>query len=301
MAASREAVVELNPKRSGEYSYVVKPREPWQSTFAFAIGGRPDGLLIASRVHDVRWTTAFAGKMNTIAEDSGLEMIMDVDRLGEDVLVLAGRRSKSGVYLEDGVWAFRGKIRGDKIDLQPFYVSPEGPGAASFNNCVVLDLPRVRFLADGRFLFVPGVDPDVLLFDAAGKLLKRWSTADLGISSGCDIPADRKDEVARDPTARWTWLNRRLLVDDIVELPGGLALFVREFGAGLPKWTVVRLPLDARSIERAELPLETQLKQSRIAADRNGSQMAVLEYFLDREDARPRRIHIFQIPEAWLH
>ncbi len=303
LAASREAVVEVDPRRPGEYQYVVKPDdELWQKTFAFAIGGKPESLLVGSRAHEVRWRNTADGKMGTISSDSGLELIMDVDRSGDNVLVLAGRRSKNGEYLEDGAWGFRGKIVGEQLGLQPFYVSPEGLGAPSFNNCVVLDLPRVRFLQDGRFIFVPGVDPDIYLYDPAGQLLKRWSTAELGISFGCDIPEDQKDAVSRDPTARWSWLNRRRLVDEIVELPSGVALILREQSEGRTQWTVTKLPLDGRPIEKPQpLKIDSQFNQSRVAADRNGVQLGVLEYFLDREDSRPRRIHLFQIPEAWLH
>lgn len=148
--------------------------------------------------------------------------------------------------------------------------------------------------------FVPAVDPGILYFDSNAKLVREWSTSELGLDSGCAINSSQKEEVGREPKARWAWINRRKLVDEIIELPVRAAgLVIREFSAGKPSWKLLRLSLTDGSVSAVSAGVQTELSEARIAADTNGDRIAMLVYYLDRNDPRPRRVHILRIPPEW--
>src|SRR5436305_6560944 len=146
--------------------------------------GEPEGsfslLLAASSEYLVTsgpfWITWRSIASPTRAEDA-FDSIHDLDVAGDRFVILASRRGEKGQFAPEGAIAWTGSLRRGLSDLRPVAYDATGPGARNLGACSNFHMGGVRFLGDGSFLVVPGVQPGILLYSPEGKLIHTWDSA----------------------------------------------------------------------------------------------------------------------------
>jgi hypothetical protein len=193
----------------------------------------------------------------------------------DDRLVFIGSRREEGQWAPDGAIAWSGTLSKDLVDLHPVLFSALGANAHILGECGFSELSAVRYLRDGSYVLVPGVEPGVFLYGADGKLLYTWQTDRLGFLDRCDVSGPNRLLYARDPEARYQWLNHYKTVDDIVPLPEGPALLLREVQGGSTKWSLLILRRNAPP-SRIDIPIRAPSDVAFAKADIRGNRIAFL-------------------------
>ncbi|HPC83652.1 MAG TPA: hypothetical protein P5234_10195 [Thermoanaerobaculaceae bacterium] len=113
----------------------------------------------------------------------------------------------------------------------------------------------VRFLTDGSFLLVPGIEPGVYWYNSDGRLLRAWNSEALGLDVvGPSDPAGAR-RAASNRGAMLALRNALRLTDEILPLPEGPAVVVRHAREKDVVWTMSLLRRDG-SITSVELPIQ---------------------------------------------
>jgi len=198
-------------------------------------------------------------------------VISDVDVFGDRVVVLGGERDARMRWSPDGAIAWTGTLSHNLEDLHPILFADDGPQTKLMGFCDFLDMGGVRFLADGSFIVVPGVQPGILLFDRNGKFVRQWDSPPVPFEDRCTQTLQTATVLREHPNARVDWLNRRRMLDEVVALPSGPALVIRSINAGHALWDVV--PLDGSAAVR--LPV-TGSPQAHVKIDARGDRLAIL-------------------------
>jgi len=167
--------------------------------------------------------------------------LSDLDVHKDRIAILGAQRDEEGRFSPDGAIVWTGPIRQDPEKLQPVFYSASGPGARDFSACARMETGTIRFLADGSFLLVPGVEPDVYHYSAEGKLLGTWTSEAAGFDAKCDITEEEMYKLSVDEPGRWAWVNARRTVDEILPLPDAPGLLVRAVEDGKTSWRLRRL------------------------------------------------------------
>lgn len=203
------------------------------------------------------------------------EFIDDFDLHQDRLAVLGSRRNDDDLPGPVIAWMIDLEEGGEERPLLHSVDSRKGPWP--IDSCGSFELGAVRFLPSGELVIVPGVEPDIYLFDAQGKLKRTWPTGRLGLVESCDLDRKRIEYLARDQEARWRWINQRRTVDDIVPLPDGdIGLIVRDALAGPGvRWTLVRLGRDGRTTLSA-LPFRSETDRAFLRADVEDGRAVVL-------------------------
>lgn len=201
--------------------------------------------------------------------------IVDIDLHGHRLLIVGSRRDPAGRWAPEGAIAWIGSLRAGLADLKPVHYSSRGPDAMTVAQCGFLDPGAARFFDDGTFVIVPGVEPGVFLYDSKGKLQYTWDTAGLGIVDECDMPQEQRLLLMRDPEARYHWLSRRKIVDDVLPFRDGPALLVREVRGGVTHWRMVLLRRNAVPFQ-LDLPFSASSDVASLKADVRGNEIAFL-------------------------
>lgn len=209
------------------------------------------------------------------AHPISIEYLADLDVRRDEILLIGVRRDSEGRLAPDGAIVWRAALRRD-ADPEPVLGSATGPGAESMQDCAAVDLSQVRFLADGGFLVVPGVDPGIFLYDERGLLTRAWDTARLGIDTGCPPFREQQPSLGADPAARTRFLFSRRVVDEILDLPGGPAVVVRRAGGDGISWDLIQLDTESEHVDTRPLPLRGHGSGDRLKADVLGNRLAVL-------------------------
>jgi hypothetical protein len=221
---------------------------------------------------------AFAMAWKRIAESSIHNVPFDVIAaldVRDDRLVFVGSRREEGQWAPDGAIAWSGTLSKDLLDLHPVFFSALGAKAQILGDCGFSSVSAVRYLRDGSYVLVPGLEPGVFLYDPDGKLLYTWQTDRLGFLDRCDVSAQNKLLYARDPEARYQWLNHYRTVNDIVPLPEGPALLLREVQGGSTKWSLLILRRNAAP-SKIDLPIQAPSDVAIARADIRGNRIAFL-------------------------
>lgn len=117
------------------------------------------------------------------------------------------------------------------------------------------DSASVRFLTDGSFLLVPGIEAGAYWYDRDGRLLRAWNSEALGLDVvGQSDPAGAR-RAASNRGAMLALRNALRLTDEILPLPEGPAVVVRHARENDVKWTMSLLKRDG-SITSIELPIQ---------------------------------------------
>ncbi len=250
----------------------------------------PSFLVAAAPVHSLAWKRRDG---SSSSPELPFAAVVDMDMHQDRMLVLGAQRDDEGVWSPDGAIAWLGSLGAELGDLTPVFFSRDGAGARNMGDCAVLETGAVRFLADGSFLIVPGVEEGVFLYGPTGRLVRTWQADAIGLDVGCDLSPELHRRLASDGHFRQLdYLNRRRTLDEILPLASGPALVVREVSQGSTSWRLELLHPDG-SVASAALPVRSGSAYSHIRGDVLGDEVVLLmlEYGdLDVPPAEPPRL-----------
>lgn len=256
----------------------TKPGEFWAS---FRLGASSRYLAVAAPFGSLTWLPL--GRPQPRKE---LELdVMDLDVREDRLVALGARRDDRGQWAPTGAIAWLGSLDQELRDLKPVLFDNRGPGAPSLNACGSFELGAVRFMNDGSFLVVPGVQPGVHLYDASGKLLRTWDTGTLGIDTDCPSLTAEQARRLQEPVARVAWLNQQRTVDDVLSLPQGPALLVKHVTAGQTRWDLKVLHRQGGHSAHP-LPVSYSGFRGSLRADMRGDRVAFLRIGYSQDGTR---------------
>lgn len=229
-------------------------------------------LAVGQSAFLLRWQERNEGAP---AHSISVEYLADLDVRRDQILLIGVRRDSKGRLSPEGAIVWRAALSRD-TDPEPVLRSAAGPGAQSMQDCALVDLSQVRFLADGGFLVVPGVDPGIFLYDERSLLTRAWDTARLGIDTGCPPHPEQQPSLGADPAARTRFLSSRRVVDEILDLPDGPALLVRRADGDGIAWDLVQLDAESERVDTRPFPIRGYGSGDRIKADVLRDRLAVL-------------------------
>lgn len=205
---------------------------------------------------------------------SMFDAIIDLDVHGNHLLML-GSRTEGEKWAPDGAIAWMGSLDRNLKDLRPGLYSSQGARAMTVARCGFLEPGAVRFFSDGSFVVVPGVEPDVYLYDRTGKLVHTWQTAGLKVFDRCELPEPQVNALSADPEQRARWRAKRAMIDDVLATPAGPALLVHEIRGGSAHWTMIILRRNGPP-QKIALPFTSRSGVSSVRADVRGNRIAFL-------------------------
>jgi hypothetical protein len=183
--------------------------------------------------------------------------------------------------------AWIGSLDKELADLKTILFAKAGPGNPAMNLCGFLDLGKVRYLADGNLLVIPGVEGGGYLFSPQGRLLRTWEARDLGLEDGCDLSEKQGFQLAAEWRLRYsTWLNVHRVLDDLVPLPEGPGLLIRTRDGDTTRWQLRVLRDDGPPLT-LELPVTSPSPHAHLRADRLGADLVVMLKEIHDIGARP--------------
>lgn len=242
----------------------------------------PTRLLVASGVFQFGWLVRGAP---AALRTGWQEFIAGIDVHGDRAVFLGAERAEDGEFSPDGVIAWTARLGPEKLEeRKPLLVGKAGPGAAGMNGCFVLDKGGVRFFPDGSLFLLPGVESGAHLYDAEGRTLRTWDTGKLGYTDGCPVSAAEVPAINGDMTARLQWFNSHRVVDEVLALPTGPGIVVREWKNGAVRWDLVEL-LPGGGHKQETLPFHSSSNETFLSGDALGGKLA----FVLNESPPPRR------------
>jgi len=231
-----------------------------------------DRLVVGSMAFALRWKPRDAAVFESVHD---FEYIADLDVMADRLLVTGIRRDDEGRLGGDGSLAWLGRLGDPQGPFRPVLPSRDGPGVEAMENCAAMEVSAARFLADGSFLVVPGAEPGIFLYSEEGRLQRTWDSSALGILDACDMPREQSVHYSASPGSRLRWLNARRVVDEILPLPNGPAVVVRERFDDLTVWDLILLRADG-TVEVNRLPVSSQNPAARLRGDVRGDRVALL-------------------------
>ena len=269
LAAGTRGVVEIDRKgvvQATPISGGSGRRQLWMATRV----GVSDQLLVAAAP---AMSAAFlrSGRQGTV-ELRDYAAVLDVDVREDTALILGARRDSTGRWSPDGAMAWVDDGRGTS---RPVHFSEAGPRSDIVSWAGSLDLGAVRFMDDGSFVVVPGVEGGVFRYSPEGRLLQTWQSLSLGIAGGCSLDPEQRREVAASMEPRWRYWNQHLIVDDVVSWRGAPALLVRRPMRDRTEWEL-RVLGEGASARTVRLPVSSTSNRTRARMDLHGPQVAVL-------------------------
>jgi hypothetical protein len=242
-------------------------REPG-GAFSYFLGASPEFVATSGPLW-VTWRTIAAPPR---AEDA-FDSIHDIDVSKDQLLVVAARRDAKGRFAPEGAIAWIGSLRRGLADLKPVAYDATGPGVKNLNACSTFQMGGARFMKDGSFLVVPGVQPGIYLYSPEGKLLRTWDSATVGLDSDCgSLSQEQVRRYAVDWLGRAAWLNQRRILDDILPLQQGPGLVIRSVSQGQVHWTL-KVLTKAGGIPTYNIPLKSQNELSTLKGDVRGNKI----------------------------
>lgn len=259
---------------------------------AARVGASSRYLAIGAPAHTVAWRKLPAGELRAVA----LYTVVDLDVFEDRLVVLGARKDERERFAPDGAITWIGSLDNNLADLKPVHFSVAGPGARPMDACGAFETGAVRFLGDGTFLVVPGVEPGIFLYDRTGTLLRSWEARDVGLDADCGLNDEQMMLLSASLEARSAWINQRRVLDDIVALPQGAGLLVRQIANGRTGWQLKILRRDGRVSTHA-LPFTLPSPHWHLRADVRGERIAILvkEYAVSSPPA-PSRLIITTLP-----
>lgn len=280
LAAGTGGVVEIN--RSGKILATLLSAgngrdQLWMATRV----GVSDRLLVAAAPAFSAIFLRLGNQTPPLSRD--FAAVVDVDVRGGTALVLGARWDAAGRWAPDGAMAW---IDDGQSDPKPVHYSEAGPGSEIVSWGGPLDLGAVRFLDDGRFMVVPGVEGGAYLYSPDGRLLRSWQSLQIGIAEGCSLDPEQRREVSVGMEPRWRYWNQHLIVDDVVSWQGSPALLVRRPSRTETVWELRVLGADSAP-QTVRLPVSSTSSRTRARMDLRGSQVAVLLHESGHLDETP--------------
>lgn len=231
-----------------------------------------DLLAVGGFVYSYGWTRrSHQGLLGQYA----LEANVDLDLFGDRILILGVKRDEQRSYSPDGAIGWIGPLLEGSDGLAAVYYSSSGPGVRNFRNCDVMRMSVVRFLADGAFIIVPGFEEGVFLYTPERRLLRTWTSAEVGFDAGCDLTPEEEERFPGDPAGRIAWANQRRTVDDVLPLPEGPGLIVRSAGRDGTRWQLKTLHPDG-SVSSCGIPVTSSSRLAHLKGDLRGDEVVFL-------------------------
>lgn len=244
------------------------PGAPWLAT---RLALSDTHLVAGAPVFSYSWSKRSPLALETVPFD----VVVDLDLSGDRLLVLGALRDERQRFAPDGAIGWLGAVGGGRGALRPVLYSRDGAGARSMGECGMLHLGAARFLADGSFVLVPGVEPGVFWYGPSGDLRRAWESGEVGLEDECATVLGRTGDVAADPVLQNRWLAQRTTLDEILALPGGPGLVLRRTEGGINRWTLVRLD-SGGGVERIELPFTAPSGWAHLKGDVRGRRVVFL-------------------------
>ena len=282
----------VDPDRGGPGLVEASRRAGWRWVHLATDGDRLAGAYPAFHLW---WMDA---KFTDSGGSYSLEHIGDLDLGGGRLLILGLQRNEAGALAADGKIAWLGRLGADLTEFRPVLPSRAGPGASTLQDCALLLMSKVRFLADGSFVVVPGVDPGIFLFDTTGRLVRTWETAPLNLDQGCLLDEAQRRSFSTDLDARMAWLDRRRVIDEVVPLGKDIGLIVRSRIDGTTRWELLRLRAADGTVEHIDVPVVSPSRWTHLRGDVRGDRLVLLLTELEAEgwpDVPPPRLIVAHI------
>lgn len=234
-------------------------------TFCSGLAASPEYLV----THGPLWITWRSVSEPTRKEEA-FDSIHDLDVFQDRLLVVAARRDDKGRFAPEGALAWLGSLRKGLSDLRPVAYDASGPGGKTLGACSTFQMGGARFLADGSFLVVPGVQPGIHLYSAEGKLLRTWDSGPIGLDADCaSLTEQQIRRFATQFVPRVEWLNQRRTLDEILPLPQGPGLVVRSVSEGKARWSLKILRQDG-TVPTYTIPVSGQSEFAHLKGDVRG-------------------------------
>jgi hypothetical protein len=288
LALGRSGVMEVPLEVEGVPVRTVVEGEKGPKGFWFSsrLGVSSRFLVVGASIRTLLWQKWPASPR----QEAVFEFIEDLDVQADRLLVLGARKDAQERFAPDSVIAWIGSLSRDLSDLRPVQVSVAGPGARPMANCGTFEMGAVRFLPDGSFVVIPGVEPGIFLYQPGGTLSRTWDTAAIGLDTDCGSLDDKQHlRLAAQPEPRFAWLNQRRTVDDVLPLPEGAGLLVRSVREGRANWQLVLLGADG-AVTRLEISIAGNGPTSHLRGDVRQGRIVLLMYDYGRDGppAAPR-------------
>lgn len=268
-------------------------------------------LLVGSPIHGYKWLDRRNGVLQQPPASAVVPHVVDLDLYSGRALILGSRwgdeeEGGRSSFSPDGAIAWEVDLGVDRPHLRPVFHSSSGPGAETMNNCGIFELGGVRYLDDGGYVLVPGSEPGVYHYGADGKLLRTWDSEALGIDADCRMTVEKRDRWSASIYLRNVeWMNRRRIVDEVLALPGGAGVVVREVVGGETHWSLLLLQKNG-AVRNIPLPLSSPSPFARLSGDAHADRLAFVvedpaddrEHFDGSLSYAPRRLVIAELTLA---
>lgn len=273
LACGKEGVFEVSlGDRSSAPRLVVPGSGPGSVWLAQLLGVADKFLVVGAPAFQVLWSPRGA---TGGGGEAAFDVVEDLDAYRDRLLVLGWRRDAHGRSSPDGAMAWLGSLAKNLTDIRPVFFSARGPGSDVMGRWHLTEGGKVRFLSDGSFVIVPGVEPGVYRYSPNARLEHTWDSSALGIDVASDDSAEHSDRVAVDFAARAAFVNARCVVDDVIPLSQGPGLLLRRVERGRVVWRLRVLKADGGTLD-AGVPLDVDSPNWHISADARGDRLVVL-------------------------
>jgi len=255
---------------------IADSKRPRQFKVFCFLGVSPSHMVVAATAEDIgirRLGGQYEGDDRMARTRIG--RVDGLDLSGSTILLL-GMPAWDQIpkWAPTGTIAWMGPLTGvAKAGLwRPLLSDVAGPGAKSYTRCSGIGLGAARFLSDGSAVVVPGVQPGVHLYNAAGKPLRTWESEALGIDAFDCAGMTLKESIhiGGENRTRMAFVNAHHVVDDILPLPQGPGLAIRYVEDGRVHWLLKVLESGSRVLTY-DVPITGNLPYARLSGDvRNG-------------------------------
>lgn len=231
------------------------------------LGVSRDYIAVAAPLRQIAWrqrsATSFAQEVFANA--------FDIDVWKDHAVVYGVRGDAYGKWGGVGATLWLVSIAGDRLYFNGIAASP----VEAVHKCAFPGIGVVRFFPDGRFVYVPGVEPGMQLFDANGKLMRRWDTAALGVDDHCRITEAQADVFGGSSELRAQWINQRQIVQEVIPLPEGPLVIIRRAMAGRVTWRGVLMSFSGDPVD-VPIPITSPSPNAHLHADLKGDRLIFL-------------------------
>lgn len=274
LSTGKQGVVRTRLDASGPFTAVI-PGGAGGFSLSGCVAVGQNHVVVGSPMGAIGWIpiTGSARKLG----QKGLLTVMDVDARADTAAVLGSDSGPLQGLARDGTIAWVGSLSKDLSDMRPLMKGRSKPGGKDMARCSPLETGAIRFMLDGSLVVVPGVEPGVYRYSTGGKLMQTWDTEPIGIVDDCSLEESELLLLARDFGQRLDWYASRVILDEILPLPGGPALVLRRVEKGVTKWDLVTLPYRGKS-QRVALPVTMPTPRAHVRGDIRGDQLVLLVF-----------------------
>lgn len=286
LAAGRPGVFRFN-LATRETTAVVPGSGPGSFFFSARLARTRSTLLVASAFIALAWR----GANGELQDPFLFDLIVDVDIHGDRVALIGARKDDAGRWNPERGVVWTGNLSSKLSDLAPLITTEREGASDPVNGCHYFELGAVRYLDDGSLFVVPGVQPGIFLYGPDGRLERTWDSGKLGFQDRCELSPEEVQLFASQGLPRWKWLEKRAVLDEVLDLPGGPGLVIRKVENGRTSWDLVRL---AGKTSTERLPFHSPNPNAHLRADVRLGRIAfvIIEYAMPGEPppAPPRVI-----------